>query len=105
MVTHIKVEWKNKYAVVCGGLENLKAKGICVLEVNDDEKTSLDSILMQMGMLSQKDLWHQGKKKVGTNIGAGTTVDDLQRMTNKVFHHWLKERKRQSAGRMKWLEF
>lgn len=56
VVLHI---WEHKKAAL---QEELKATGITVTEAIHNDKNVVDNILDEMGIVSQKDIWHKAKK-------------------------------------------
>ena len=66
MVTHTRVEdggsWNIEDAIIREGLTNLIAVGVCISKAIHDNKNSIDTILRELGIRAQKDLWHKTKK-------------------------------------------
>jgi hypothetical protein len=66
MTTHTRVQddgpWNIEDKVTQEGLERLLQNGVRIAEVVHDDKGSVDSILAEMSIESQKDLWHKAKK-------------------------------------------
>jgi hypothetical protein len=59
--------WNIEDLVIEEALQDLEAEGIKIFEVVHDDKCSVDTLLTNQKIVSQKDLWHK-YKKLNTNF-------------------------------------
>ncbi|GAQ82597.1 hypothetical protein KFL_001170010, partial [Klebsormidium nitens] len=105
--------WKTEDAAVRQAVDELIEQGVKLVEVVHDDKASVDSILAELDIDSQKDLWHKCKKLVAyfneevakakrgdlTSLSEARCAQDLQRLTVAVLKEHLKAAKLDLKGK------
>jgi hypothetical protein len=109
MVTHTRVQdggsWNIEDAVTREGLERLLAAGVPIAECVHDDKGSVDTILSELNIESQKDLWHKTKslfkkfqkspqeltRKRSSVISNTTSQESLRNLRKQTLESYLRD--------------